>query len=302
MGLFNDTEADVKAINDYFNRTAPKTAAAAELKKQWVNWYSGLNSITMMLDSTFQEASNRRNAFDVAQAKNEQELKKTKDFIASSTQNDKSIRPDLYKKTDSAGNFTKVKGVTVASAAPGTIQKGSRPTIRYGSQGDAVKAWQKIVGVTADGIYGTGTVSATKAWQRDHGLTADGVVGSATWAAALGGDNAPDLPFSVAAVTPVSPEGTPASKAATGTVALIKDLSTPKPTKIPVNNTPPASKTVADAAAKPAEQTTAIEPVKAGLSLDTFKQLPTWGKVALGTGLAGLTGWAVWTNKHVMKR
>jgi peptidoglycan hydrolase-like protein with peptidoglycan-binding domain len=56
--------------------------------------------------------------------------------------------------------------------------------IKQGSKGADVKTWQKVIGVTADGQFGSGTTAATKKWQSEHGLTPDGVVGPATWAAA----------------------------------------------------------------------------------------------------------------------
>lgn len=59
-------------------------------------------------------------------------------------------------------------------------------TLKVGSKGDDVKAWQKIVGVTVDGTFGTGTANATRIWQQKHALAADGVVGPATWAKATG--------------------------------------------------------------------------------------------------------------------
>lgn len=297
MGLFNNTEADVRAINDYMNRTAPKTSAAAQLKKQWVTWYSGLNGITIKLDDTFAEASNRRNAFNVAQAKNEQELEKTKQFLAQSSANDKKIRPDLYAKTDSVGNFQKAKGVTVASAAPGTVLKGSRPTIRRGSVGEAVKEWQRIIGVEADGKFGPDTDRATRAWQREHGLEVDGAVGGATWAAALGGSNAPNVPFSVAAVTPVAPAGKPASTAPTGTVAQISSMRKPKPVVVVKSSKPKPSKKAADKAAKPAIQAVPPPVLTSGLSWQSIRNLPTWGKVVLGGGLAGLIGLGIHHNR-----
>src|SRR5690242_20677778 len=55
--------------------------------------------------------------------------------------------------------------------------------LKRGSHGPYVQRVQRIVGVTADGIFGKGTKRAVKRWQRRHGLTADGVVGPATWAA-----------------------------------------------------------------------------------------------------------------------
>lgn len=58
-------------------------------------------------------------------------------------------------------------------------------TIKKGSKGNAVKVWQIIIGVTADGNFGSGTESVTKTWQSNHGLTADGVVGAKSWKAGL---------------------------------------------------------------------------------------------------------------------
>lgn len=58
-------------------------------------------------------------------------------------------------------------------------------TIKKSSKGNAVKVWQIIIGVTADGNFGSGTESATKTWQSNHGLTADGVVGAKSWKAGL---------------------------------------------------------------------------------------------------------------------
>lgn len=61
-------------------------------------------------------------------------------------------------------------------------------TLKLGAVNDveAVKKWQKILGITADGSFGTGTLAATKKWQADHKLVPDGVVGPASWSAALG--------------------------------------------------------------------------------------------------------------------
>ena len=64
--------------------------------------------------------------------------------------------------------------------------------LRSGSRGDSVRRvqfWLRIAAsnyssITApavDGIFGAGTESAVKAFQRIFGLTADGVVGPATW-------------------------------------------------------------------------------------------------------------------------
>lgn len=55
------------------------------------------------------------------------------------------------------------------------------PTIKKGSKGDAVKIWQYILNVTADGIFGNTTYNQTRAFQAAANLTIDGVVGKNTW-------------------------------------------------------------------------------------------------------------------------
>ena len=48
------------------------------------------------------------------------------------------------------------------------------------------KIVQRIVGVVDDGLFGNATKEAVKAWQKAHGLTADGAVGINTWKKMLG--------------------------------------------------------------------------------------------------------------------
>ena len=59
-------------------------------------------------------------------------------------------------------------------------------TLRLGSSGPDVVAWQRIIGVPADGKFGPATQNGTINWQRQHKLAADGIVGPNTWAAAEG--------------------------------------------------------------------------------------------------------------------
>lgn len=56
-------------------------------------------------------------------------------------------------------------------------------TLHVGSIGPEVIAWQKIIGVKADGKFGPATEAATKAWQGSHGLTVTGYVSASDRAA-----------------------------------------------------------------------------------------------------------------------
>jgi lysozyme len=67
----------------------------------------------------------------------------------------------------------------------------ARQTLRLGSRGSDVSAWQAAIGVAADGVFGPQTEAATKIWQAAHALVADGVVGPLTWATV---DSASDMP------------------------------------------------------------------------------------------------------------
>lgn len=54
--------------------------------------------------------------------------------------------------------------------------------IKKGDRGSAVKEVQRALGISADGIFGSGTEAAVKRYQADHGLVADGIVGPNTMA------------------------------------------------------------------------------------------------------------------------
>lgn len=59
------------------------------------------------------------------------------------------------------------------------------PTIKNGSKGQVVKVWQQIIGVDADGVFGSKTTSKTKDLQKKAGIQVDGIVGRDTWTAGL---------------------------------------------------------------------------------------------------------------------
>lgn len=89
--------------------------------------------------------------------------------------------------------------------------------LQSGSTGNDVKAWQNILrldgfapSITADGIYGAKTITATKLWQSQRGLTPDGKVGPAT-RAKIGSAPIPDKAIAVPA--PVSTPALPTTHA-----------------------------------------------------------------------------------------
>jgi putative chitinase len=73
------------------------------------------------------------------------------------------------------------KAATPKAAAPAGVR-----TLRRGMKGDDVARMQKVIGVTADGDFGFGTLTALKKWQKANGLTADGIAGPATQAKLFG--------------------------------------------------------------------------------------------------------------------
>lgn len=55
--------------------------------------------------------------------------------------------------------------------------------LKYGSRGEDVKKLQKLLYITADGIFGKGTRNAVLKFQKDNRLVVDGIVGAKTWGA-----------------------------------------------------------------------------------------------------------------------
>src|SRR3954462_14875033 len=53
--------------------------------------------------------------------------------------------------------------------------------LKKGARGARVKALQRALGLTPDGVYGPGTRAVVKRFQRRHHLKPDGIVGAATW-------------------------------------------------------------------------------------------------------------------------
>jgi peptidoglycan hydrolase-like protein with peptidoglycan-binding domain len=77
-------------------------------------------------------------------------------------------------------------GTTTSSQPPSNNSDPGSTVLKYGDRGEAVKILQQKLNVfkynlTADGVFGGETSFAVKDFQRVTGLSADGAVGSSTW-------------------------------------------------------------------------------------------------------------------------
>ena len=79
------------------------------------------------------------------------------------------------------------KGAAVASPVTTTAVKKAAPTafkpLKNGSKGTGVKNVQTLLGLKADGVFGSGTTKAVQDFQKKSGLSVTGVVDSATFKA-----------------------------------------------------------------------------------------------------------------------
>jgi peptidoglycan hydrolase-like protein with peptidoglycan-binding domain len=92
---------------------------------------------------------------------------------------DPSFDMDAFRK-DVAGI---IAGDAPAPAPVPAKDGQSRPTLRRGDHGDAVRQMQAGLGVPADGSFGPMTEAAVRAFQRKHQLVPDGIFGPRSWAA-----------------------------------------------------------------------------------------------------------------------
>lgn len=224
---------DIEAINTYITNAAVVTPEAGNLQAQWKTYYGNLNFIDKALDSTFQESSNRRTVFNAAN-QNPEDLTHAADLTPARASAKQAAIASSSALSPAQKAVAIAKNPTIATTAgiPGSAV--SHATIKQGSKGSDVIAWQKIIGVTADGNFGSGTTTATKAFQTKHGLTADGVVGPKTWSAAIGApvQEAPSggissggsMPFVAA---PSSAPFSPVSPSAAAHAAAVKAGTTP---------------------------------------------------------------------------
>lgn len=78
------------------------------------------------------------------------------------------------------------KAAVAESAKPKAPARAGARTLKKGDKGDDVAKMQKVLGIAADGDFGFGTLTALKKWQKLNGLTADGIAGPITQAKMFG--------------------------------------------------------------------------------------------------------------------
>ena len=79
--------------------------------------------------------------------------------------------------------------------------------LKLGSEGEDVKKLQEKLGVDPIGKFGPKTEAAVKAWQAINGLTADGIVGAGTWGKLFGGAAPAAAAPAPAAAAPIANAG-----------------------------------------------------------------------------------------------
>jgi peptidoglycan hydrolase-like protein with peptidoglycan-binding domain len=198
MNEFGSQIEDVEAIDRYMRTTPLKTPEAFKIKDAYIIWYDQASWWDKNVSKEFYDAQRtRRNQLNIANQPTEAAKAEVREVIVKGVTTEEmqgKSKPAIDPQTGRVGS--QVKKPTVP-ATPSTMPKVGDPMgpilldlnkiyplIRKGSKGPDVVAWQSVLGVATDGVFGPGTELATIAWQKKHGLQADGVVGPNSWNAA----------------------------------------------------------------------------------------------------------------------
>lgn len=186
---------DMSAIQRYMAAQTPKNEDSRALKAEFIKWFDNLSFWDRTLtSSTYVDAKKRRDAFMLANATTPAEI--------------------------AAVRAVQKKAPIITKTESGTVQVNQEtlpPSIKRGAKNDpeAVKKWQRLLGIEDDGRFGPDTEKKSKAWQASHGLTADGKIGPKTWTVALGLKGTPTAAKTSGSSTSAKPSsGTAASTGA----------------------------------------------------------------------------------------
>ena len=272
---------DIEAINTYVVNLQMKTPTATKLKTDWQDWYANLSWWSKTTDSdAYNDARSRRNAINIANAITAADKAAVQNTLQHGLTTEEMGTGGIFSDQSAPRpNIDLVSGKVTAAPKPvaGSV---THATIRQGSKGADVIAWQQIIGVGADGTFGAGTTAATKKFQTAHGLNSDGVVGPMTWSAAVG------KPVTEAPVAKVSASGA-AALINTKRGQTVTPTPTPKPNIATGGKAATASSSGAIASAK-----SKIQTVEAGM-FGGLGNVPLWMKILIGIGVIGGVGFGV---------
>jgi hypothetical protein len=226
---------DFDAIKQFFVGQTPKTAMGVDAKTAFMNWEPTVDRGWLTgfgtTDAQVAQAKKYRDEYNAAefpkqvaaQANQPQLTKAEQDYVLGMPiVNTTGLTAEqAHAAVWSAPRNEAPKGSVFVDASKAAAVAANHKTIRQGSNASFkpdIIAWQTILGIKADGIFGAQTKAATVAWQKKNGLTADGVVGPATWKKAAEIDAAKNTGTSPAPAATVTPAAQIASTTGQNTV------------------------------------------------------------------------------------
>lgn len=107
-------------------------------------------------------------------------------------------------------SFQRSRGLTADGVVGAQTWGALVTTVREGSNNTYVRAAQVLLNkngaaLTVDGVFGSGTKTATVNFQRAKGITADGIIGAVTWQYLAGSTGGTTTPTNCSAVTGPAP-------------------------------------------------------------------------------------------------
>jgi peptidoglycan hydrolase-like protein with peptidoglycan-binding domain len=106
-------------------------------------------------------------------------------------------------------SYPTVRAATGVSTLGATLVGYSGATIGPGSTGPVASAVQKVLGLRADGVFGTATAAAVSSFRTSHRLPAGTLVDAVTWRALLAAFARPGGSGGTAPTTPTGTKGKP---------------------------------------------------------------------------------------------